>query len=98
LFTHRKRYGAHPDLSGDIQFKRDKRLHPKVYYPGAMEERRKKEDLFYVFREPVSRECPHDVIGAMFSEKRAINMADRYAKNYGRRAVVGLLLADVGWH
>ena len=37
LWHVEKRYGAHPDLSGGAQFKRDNRYSPKVYYPKAME-------------------------------------------------------------
>jgi len=93
-----KRYAAHPDLSGSTAFKKDNRHSPTVYYPKAMDRSCRAGNLVLVLREPVSAALPHDIIGAMLEEERAIKMAERYAKSYGRCAVVGLLLADVTWH
>jgi hypothetical protein len=98
LYHLEKRYTAHPDLSGNTQFKRDNRYSPRVYYPKGIDRGQREGNLLLVLREPTSSRNPHDIIGAMFVEQRAINMADRYAKQYGRRAVVGLLIADITWH
>ena len=98
LYQIEKRYAVHPDLSETTQFRRDNRYSPRVYYPKVMEKIKQEGNLFFVFREPINSDLPHDIIGAMFVEQRAIKMAERYAKSYGRRAVVGLLLANLTWH
>jgi len=98
LLRLEKRYAAHPDLFSGAPFKRDTRHLPRVYLPKDIRERRTEGALFYVLREPTRPQSPQDVIGAMFVERRAMEMADRYARTYGRRAAVGLLLKDLTWH
>lgn len=98
LYRIEKRYAVHPDHSGTTHFKRDNRYYPRVYYPKGIEEIKQEGNLFFVLREPVNSNLPHDIIGAMFMEERAIKMAERYAESYGRCAVVGLLLANLTWH
>ncbi len=93
-----KRYAAHPGLSGGAVFKKDNRYYPRVYYPKKMDRNHLAGNLFLVFREPVSAGLPYDVIGAMLEEERVFKMAERYAKTYGRCAMVGLLIADITWH
>ncbi|GEM_PF-1582153 len=97
-------YTAHPGSPGRDGFRQDRRTTPRVYQPKGYDPARTPMDqwkitnLLYVFREPIDEAHPHDVIGKMFAPARAVAMADRYARAYGRRAVVGRMLADMTWH
>lgn len=93
-----KIFAVHPDPEARPRYKADHRVSPRVYRPRRLENRQAEIGMFLVFREPVGPAHPHDAIGLMFSERRAIAMAMRYAAAYGRRAVVGRLLADLTWH
>jgi hypothetical protein len=99
-----KVYTSLPDPSERTSYKKDNRWSPRVYIPKGYSTDwkplagKEKPNLFLVLREPISEKHPHDIIGKMFAVQRAINMAERYSKTYGKRAVVGQLLADQTWH
>ena len=68
-------------------------------YPKNLERNDWPGRLYVIFRDPVAVKYPHaDVIGYRVNKKTAIRRADRYALNYQRRAVVGLMVLDTAWH
>ncbi len=104
LLRVEKIYAAHPDPSAKSGFKTDNRWSPRAYHPKGLDSslmplnKENPGNLFLVFREPISSEHTHDIIGKILVLQRAINMADRYSATYGRRAVVGQLITNTTWH
>lgn len=104
LLRFEKIYSAHPDIATQTKFKVDNRCAPKVYTAKGCDPDRSPlntwmiNKLFMVLREPVSCNHLNDIIGEMFKVDSAIRMAQRYAKTYGRPAVVGLIIANTTWH
>lgn len=55
--------------------------------------------LLVLLREPDPRSpVSNDVLRYYLRENAAIKAADAYTRRQGRRAVVGLMLADLNWH
>ncbi|NOY45954.1 MAG: hypothetical protein GXP50_10975 [Deltaproteobacteria bacterium] len=102
LWLLEKRIAFHPRPGSKRRAPRRSPLlpDPPVPYPSSEELPRERwpNRLFVVLREPYPKGAHHDVVGAWASEEAAREAAERYTRDHNRRSVVGLLLADLGWH
>ncbi len=71
---------------------------PTLAYPDDLDRRDWPGRLFVTLRQPRAPTRNPDVLGYHTSEDAATQMADEYRAKTGRRTVVGLLRADIGWY
>lgn len=96
LWMFEKRYVAAP--RGEVlPQEREPTYQYEARYPQSLDRRDWAGRLFVVLREPLPQPV-HDVVSYHTREAAAIQAADRYARQQGRRAVVGLMQADETWH
>ncbi len=96
LWLFEKRFAAHP--KGPLLPKeRTPTYNYEASYPASLERLDWVGRLFVVLRQP--RRTPiHDVVSYHTREPSAIQAAERYTRDQGRQAVVGLMQADHFWH
>lgn len=104
LLLLEKIYASHPESHDKSGYRTDNRKTLRAYTPKALLKFGAPLNeliigrLYLVLREPLDINNLNVVIGKVFKAEKAVAMAERYSHTYGRRAVVGLVLANMTWH
>ena len=104
LFHLEKIHLAAPNDAPNAEISQDRRTEIRIKGPSGFNDRPSgqssdgERERYLVLREPIECRSSGDVIGKRFSLQGAVNMADRYAQKYGRRALVARILAVLTWH